>query len=566
MVARPLANALGSVVSRRPGIPLGPQLAFITRYASGSAEEATFLARRLGTSTSVRAGARRQLGLMALEIGSLDVATEVMAALPDDRSGALESARARLATEAGRYTEALTHARAADRLGAPGARRLVEGVEGHLTMLRPDWLPVLGPAAGRVEALRGRATKGRILHLVSFSEPYRQAGYTVRTRSVARAQIDAGLDAHVATRAGFPRSMGIADAPKEDVIAGVPYHRVTPDIDYEGPSDRKQTEGARATIELLETLRPAALQPASHYVQAKLALALGRPIGIPVVYEVRGFWEDSWAASPWHDEATAMATDRYRMTRETETAAMLAVDAVVTLSETMRQEIIERGIPAERLTVVPNAVEIEDFEPVARDDAIAASLGIGRGEPVVGYISSLNAYEGIEYLLEAASRLRSQGQKLRVLIVGEGDHERAIRATGRRLGLDDGTLIMPGRVPHDRILGYYALIDVFVVPRKGNRVSRLVTPLKPFEAMALERALVVSDLPALREIVTPGETGMTFKADDADDLARVLSNLLGDPALRARLGRQAREWIKAERTWAQNGRRYRELYERLGVA
>jgi glycosyltransferase involved in cell wall biosynthesis len=218
------------------------------------------------------------------------------------------------------------------------------------------------------------------------------------------------------------------------------------------------------------------------------------------------------------------------------------------------------------LTVVPNAVEIEDFEPVVRDDAIAASLGIGRGEPVVGYISSLNAYEGIEYLLEAASRLRSQDQKLRVLIVGEGDQERAIRETGRRLGLDDGTLIMPGRVPHDLILGYYALIDVFVVPRTANRVSRLVTPLKPFEAMALERALVVSDLPALREIVMPGETGMTFKAGDADDLARVLSDLLGDPALRARLGRQAREWIKTERTWAQNGRRYRELYERLGVA
>jgi glycosyltransferase involved in cell wall biosynthesis len=360
--------------------------------------------------------------------------------------------------------------------------------------------------------------------------------------------------------------MGIDDAPRDDVIAGVPYHRVTPDIDYVGPRDRTQTEGARATVELLETLRPAALQPASNYVQAKLALALARPMGIPVVYEVRGFWEDSWAASPWHDEATAMTTDRYLMTRETETAAMLAADAVVTLSETMRHEIIERGIPAERLTVVPNAVEIEDFEPMPRDDAIAASLGIGRGEPVVGYISSLNAYEGIEYLLEAASRLRADGQKFRVLVVGEGDHGRAIRETGSRLGLDDGTLIMPGRVPHDRIPGYYSLIDVFVVPRTGNRVSRLVTPLKPFEAMALARAVVVSDVPALREIVTPGETGMTFKADDADDLARVLSDLLGDPALRARLGRQAREWIRTERTWAQNGLRYRELYERLGVA
>ncbi len=103
------------------------------------------------------------------------------------------------------------------------------------------------------------------------------------------------------------------------------------------------------------------------------------------------------------------------------------------------------------------------------------------------------------------------------------------------------------------------------MPRTNHRVSRLVTPLKPYEAMALERAVVVSDLPALREIVKPGETGMRFRAEDADDLAAVLGGLLEDPALRRRLGTQAREWILAERTWAANGRRYRELFERLGV-
>jgi glycosyltransferase involved in cell wall biosynthesis len=406
---------------------------------------------------------------------------------------------------------------------------------------------------------------GRVLHLVTDALPSISAGYTIRTQEIALAQRAAGIDPHVSTRLGFPVTAGAIDGRATVTVHGVPYHRLLPWV-MPGRMDRLYAAHLRHAARLTESLRPAVLHAASNYANAVIALALREATGLPVVYEVRGFWEDSWAASPWHDEATAMATDRYRMTRETETAAMLAADAVVTLSETMRQEIIGRGIPAERLTVVPNAVEIEDFEPVARDDAIAASLGVGRGEPVVGYISSLNAYEGIECLLEAASRLRSPDQKLRVLIVGEGDQERAIRETGRRLGLDDGTLIMPGRVPHDLILGYYALIDVFVVPRTANRVSRLVTPLKPFEAMALERALVVSDLPALREIVMPGETGMTFKAGDADDLARVLSDLLGDPALRARLGRQAREWVKAERTWAQNGRRYRELYERLGVA
>jgi glycosyltransferase involved in cell wall biosynthesis len=137
---------------------------------------------------------------------------------------------------------------------------------------------------------------------------------------------------------------------------------------------------------------------------------------------------------------------------------------------------------------------------------------------------------------------------------------------GQRLGLDDGTLIMPGRVPNDEVARYYSVIDVFVVPRTADRVSALVTPLKPFEAMAMERALVVSDVPPLREIVTPGETGLLFRREDADDLAAVLEGLLDDEALRHRLGRQAREWVAAERTWTQNGARYRALYERLGAA
>ena len=153
-----------------------------------------------------------------------------------------------------------------------------------------------------------------------------------------------------------------------------------------------------------------------------------------------------------------------------------------------------------------------------------------------------------------------------MLLVGDGDEEPVIRATARRLGLDaDGTLIMPGRVDHDEILSYYSVIDVFVVPRTANRVAQLVTPLKPYEAMALERPLVVSDLPALREIVIPGETGLTFEPENPVDLADVLASLLDDPGLRTALGRRAREWIAAERTWARNGQLYRAIFERLGV-
>lgn len=559
----PLAWLLERAVGRIPRGRALPGLAVAARRAAGPPARAARLARRLGTDPRTRPEARARVALLAHAAGQREVALEIVRSLPEDGPAALEPLRSALAFEAGRYREALARAERARAAGIRGADALVARARGHLAVLEPGWAPPLGPAGPRLAALAGRSVPGRVLHVVSVGLPHRLAGYTVRTQSVARCQREAGLEPHVMARAGFPPGGALPGL--VDEVDGIPYHRVPPAATSPGPDGTLAGVVASAAL-LLEGLRPAVLQPASNHLQAQLALALARPLGIPVVYEVRGFWEESWAAHPFHEEAAAMATDRYRMTREAETAAMLAADAVVTLSEVMRAEILARGCHPDRVVIVPNAVEVERFPVVGRDDALAASLGIAAGDRVVGYISSLNAYEGVPYLLEAAARLRPSVPELRVLLVGDGEDAPAIRSTAARLGLDDGTLVMPGRVPHDRIPGYYSLIDVFVVPRTANRVSRLVTPLKPYEAMALERAVVVSDLPALREIVRPGETGLTFRAEDADDLARVLGELLEDDGLRRRLGRQAREWILAERTWSANGRRYRELFERLGVA
>jgi glycosyltransferase involved in cell wall biosynthesis len=564
-LARPLAPALERRADTHPRSRFVPPAAFIARWAAGPASDAAVLAQRLGTAPSVDPRARRSLASLAHAARMRHAADAIVRSAQDDASPDLEFLRARLAFGGGEYRRAIAHAQVAAAAGIVGAAELADQAVGHLTVLEPGWLPDLGAAGVRLAAGKGRAVKGRVLHLVSISLPYREVGYTVRTQSVVRCQAGAGLDPHVVTRAGFPRTEGIRRAPTERPVDGIPHHFVAPDDVLVDRPDRLLARSARLTTALLEELRPAVLQPASNHLQAQTALALARPLGIPVVYEVRGFWEESWISRAHADEAAAMETDRYRGTREVETAAMLASDAVVTLSEVMRAEIIARGCAPENVVVVPNAVEVETFVPRPRDDALGASLGIRVDDVVVGYISSFNAYEGIPYLLEAVAALRPQVPRLRVLLVGDGDESETIREAGRRLGLDDGTLVMPGRVPHAQVLGYYSLIDVFVVPRTADRVSRLVTPLKPYEAMALERAVVVSDLPALREIVHPDETGLTFRAEDPDDLASVLGRLIEDPALRRRLGSQAREWILAERTWTANGRRYRELFERLGV-
>ena len=571
VIRRPLARAFAAVLEpvarRAAGSGVAAPLAFIARWAAESHDRAEAYARETGRSPLAAGVARRRLALLARAAGLHPAAAEILASIPDDHSGDAEALRSRIAYESGRYTEALAAAQAALGAGVVGARVLVDQAEGYLNVLRPGWVPDLGPAGARPAAGLETPVRGRVLHVVAVSLPYRQAGYTIRTQSVATCQREAGLDPHVMTRAGFPGGAGRSKADAAELVDGIPHHRLVPGYPENGRPDQLVEATARAALPLVESLRPAALQPATNHYQAQVALALARPLGIPVVYEVRGFWEETWLAQPTREEeAAAMEAERYRLTRAVETSAMLEADAVVTLSEVMRQEIIGRGCAPDKVVVVPNAVDLERFTPVPRDDALAASLGIEQADYVVGYISTFTRYEGVAYLLEATARLRAQGRRVRVLLVGDGADTDSIAETGHRLGLDDGTLIMTGRVPHAAILGYYSLIDVFVVPRTADRVSRLVTPLKPYEAMALERTVVVSDLPALREVVTPGETGATFRAEDADDLARVLGGLQDDPAERTRLGRQAREWVVAERTWTQNGRRYRELFERLGVA
>jgi glycosyltransferase involved in cell wall biosynthesis len=565
-VARAISAAAEGLAVRGIAAPRMASLAFIATWTTGHTDAAREVARRIAFDRRIRPQARARLARHALEAGLRDLAAEIIDTIADERIGSALAVRARYAQAMGHYGEAVRLAREAEAMGATDAGRVAERASGIIAALQPTWRPAAGDAMGRLAGLRGSVQRGRILHLLHSSLPHRGSGYAVRSHAVGLCQRAAGLDPHFATRAGFPRSDGVVLRVNLETLDGIPYHRLAPQLRPEGNLDLAMRETARTLIPLIERLRPAALQPASNHMHAQVALALAEPMGVPVVYEVRGFWEETWAANPWHDEAEAQATDHYRMSREVETWAMQRAARVVTLSETMREEIVARGCAPERVTVIPNAVDVKRFEPRPRDAELAASFGIEPDEPVVGYISSFSPYEGISYLLRAAAMLRDRGRRLRVLLVGDGKEEAAIRALARDLQLDRGTLIMPGRVQHSEVPRYYSLIDIFVVPRTDDRVSRLVTPLKPFEAMAMQCAVVVSDLPALREIVSPGETGMTFRAEDERHLAEILEELLADPARRSRLGEQARQWVLANRTWAANGRRYRELYEELGAA
>ncbi len=481
-----------------------------------------------------------------------------VAAVAADPGAALLAARAKMAL--GHYAEAapLLRAYIDARPEDPFALRVSRRAEGELRVRDPEWLPAITR-----QPSTGTPVRGRIVHLITNSLPDTQAGYTLRAHEIALCQREAGLDPHMATRAGFPSGVGRVGAPLDEVVDGVPYHRLAPDAPSDIPADLAIQATTDDLVALVERLRPALLHPASNHLNAQAALPVARAYRIPLVYEVRGFLEESWLTRA---HAAAAETDRYLRTRDIETAVMQKADAVVTLSDTMCREIADRGVSADQIVVVPNAVDVDRFMPRAPSERLRRQIGLRSGVPVVGYVSSLTEFEGVGYLLQAVSILRSRGRKVHALVVGEGWHRDTLEVQAGRLGLDDGTAIFTGRVPRDEVADYFALIDAFVVPRTADRVSQLVTPLKPYEAMAMERAVVVSDVAALREIVTDGETGVVFRAEDALDLADRLEPLLDDPARRAKLGRAARAWVSANRTWRQNGERYRELYARLGAA
>jgi PEP-CTERM/exosortase A-associated glycosyltransferase len=440
-------------------------------------------------------------------------------------------------------------------LGSPSVRVERDRTQATLQALNPDWQPTVPPIAP------GRAVRGRVLHLLNNSLPHVVAGYTVRTHRIAQAQRAVGLDPLMVTRAGFPVLQGVFDAAPSDDVDGITYYR----LPAEGLARRGPAALIQANVErlapLVERHRPAVLQPTSPYDNPRAALALGAATGIPVVYEVRGFLEQTWRSR--HGDAAA-DTDRYQMTRAIEGWCMRHADRVVTLGAAMKADIVARGADPNHVWVIPNAVDPDDFSPQPTDPRLRADLGFAGTDVVLGYVSSLVSYEGVTHLLDAIAILRSRHRRVRGLIVGDGAERVALEQRSARLGLGD-VVRFTGRVPITAVKRYYAQIDVFVVPRTNDQVSRTVTPLKPLEAMALERAVVTSDVPALREIIQPGETGLVFTAEDAGDLAAVVEPLLDDRPARDRLGKAAREWVIAERTWRRNGERYRELYAELGA-
>jgi D-inositol-3-phosphate glycosyltransferase len=526
-----LAQLVGQFGDAYPHVLGEAGLDLVREGSRSEAREVAERLRELGETGAAAAEALAHAALIQMALGDLAAGGELASAAADAAppgSGAQRTAALAL-ERAGEPSRALE---LADQAGAEAQASRLKGL---LRQLGDGWTPSLRPVP------RSDRPGGRVaLCLLEASMPQVPSGYAFRSRDVLAALAGARLEPVAATRLGFPVSRGILDYSPVESVYGVVHHRFNFDglRQYSGiPLDRLAAANAESLRGLVERLRPQVVLAGTPSLNGCVGRALSSAAEVPFVYDVRGFPEMTWAARQGGDES-----ELYRLRRDAETDCCAAADAVITTSETMKAELAGRGIDPGKMTVVPHVVDTRRYSPQPRDEALARSYGLDRGF-VVGSITSLTDYEGVDELLRAVARVRGE-RDVRALIVGDGPARAALEGQARELGLEDA-VVFAGRVPQERVPQHYALLDSIALPRRDLEVCRAVTPLKPFEAMAMGVPVIASDLPALAEPVAQSGGGLLVPPESDEALATAILELAGDVKMRERLGSNARAYLVA---------------------
>ena len=426
----------------------------------------------------------------------------------------------------------------------------------------------------------------KILHILDHSLPL-HSGYTFRSQNIFREQRKRGWQPVIVTSPKHEESWKGAWQ-KQEQIEGFRYYRTGP-VSHNGlPFEaeiRLMAALGRQVMEVAKLEKPDILHAHSPVLNAVPAIWVGRKLKIPVVYEIRAFWEDAGV-----DHGTyTQDSPKYRVVRSIETQVCRHADHVTVLCDGLKQELTKRGIPANKISVVYNGVSPDDFAHSQPDAELAKAWNLD-GKKVIGFIGSFYRYEGLDLLIEAFARLAAKRSDIALLLVGGGEMEEELRKQIKRLSLAvdsridnlsamcnpnpkskiqnpkyHNRVLMPGRIPHNRIPGVYALVDILAYPRYSMRLTELVTPLKPLEAMAMGKALVASDVGGHQELIQHGETGLLFPAGDSKALAATLESLLDNDSLRRRLQSQGPTWVHEHHTWEITTSVYQDIYAKALV-
>lgn len=395
----------------------------------------------------------------------------------------------------------------------------------------------------------------KILHILDHSLPL-QSGYSFRSQNIFKAQRKRGWEPVIVTSPKHEESWQ-GHSGREEMIDGFRYYR-TGTVSHGSFPIAREVQLMRSLTKRIEEVikieKPDVLHAHSPILNGIPALWAGHKLGIPVVYEIRAFWEDAAV-----DHGTYSQNSwKYKLVKTLEKWVCLKAKSVAVLCDGLKEDLIKRGIPFEKMTVVPNAVNPDDFKHSEPDEEFIRKWNLG-DKKIIGFIGSFYRYEGLDLLIDAFDRLGATRQDIALLLVGGGEMEAELKKQIERLHLKE-KVIMPGRISHDRIPAIYALADILAYPRYSMRLTELVTPLKPLEAMAMGKALVASDVGGHRELIRHGYTGLLFPAGNVSSLTDALKCLMDDVRLRQDLQTQGLAWVQQEHNWDKTTAVYEEFY------
>jgi glycosyltransferase involved in cell wall biosynthesis len=419
----------------------------------------------------------------------------------------------------------------------------------------PLYIPPRGPSEWQ---------GGHVAYVAASALPYTNAGYTVRTHSLLSALASANVQARCYLRPGYPWDRPDAALEGETVpldhhVGSVRY-TFTPVAGITALEPDLITQMSDALQQRFMAEKPGIVHAASNHRNALPALIAARRCGLPFVYEIRGLWELTAASrnDAWEE------TERFALERRLELTIAAHADHVLVITEALKSILVEADLPAEKISLLPNAVDPALFTNIARDEALAAEHALDAFDLAIVYAGTLTNYEGLDDLIQAIGLLRGRGVKVKFLLVGEGPFRSRLQDLVRAQALESHVTFV-GRVSPDQVPRFNALADLMIFPRKNYKVCNVVSPLKPFEAMAMGKPVILSNLVVSREIVKDGVTGLLCEPENPSALADAIEQLARDPKRRAELGSRAQEWVIRERTWEANAARLRSIHERLAT-
>ncbi len=396
----------------------------------------------------------------------------------------------------------------------------------------------------------------KILHVLDISIP-RLAGYSTRSYYLIHHQKEIDISPVVLTSERF----GKTSNDKEE-IDNISYYRSKvcrnrirkiPLLSetHEIRCLKKRIEQIALTehVDIIHAHSPSLIGAASIYHCKKY--------GIPLVYEIRAFWEDAAVDRGSFSEKSL----QYIIRRFHETIIIKRATKIIAISNGIKEDLIKRGIPEEKIHIVRNGVDFQKFKPVPVNNNLKRKYGC-HDKIIIGFIGSFFNFEGLQDLIFAFKKISQKNNNVILMLVGAGQMDDYLRNLTKELKITD-RVIFTGHVSHDRIIDFYSVFDLLIYPRISKRITELVTPLKPLEAMSMEKPVLMSDVDGLRELVDTDDSAMFFKAGDVDELASKCLFLCEKKPLRIKMGKKARVNIIRNWGWDKRARINKRIYEQI---